>query len=196
MPEREEASTLSRLSPGVSRRSFLGTTGAAAASLSVSGTAAASSCSRQDTGDLDQDVELKKASTEEVELQTEAPESESEPDIEYDEVINVVEAGADNTGGESISAVIQELVADNTLLKFPEGRYYVDEMVRLTGFENFGMIGDNATLVPAPADQYKSEARMFKLGVYYQPGRNLEVRNFTVDYSAPNTGLRAFDLTV
>ncbi|RRJ30561.1 right-handed parallel beta-helix repeat-containing protein [Halocatena pleomorpha] len=196
MPEREEASTLSRLSPGVSRRSFLGTTGAAAASLSVSGTAAASSCSRQDAGDIDQDVDLKKASTDEVELQTEAPESESEPDIEYDEVINVVEAGADNTGGKSISSVIQKLAGDDTLLKFPEGRYYVDELVRLTGFENFGMIGNNATLVPAPADEYKSEARMFKLGVRYNPGRNLEVKNFTVDYSAPNTGLRAFDMSV
>lgn len=196
MPEREETSTLSRLSPGVSRRSFLGTTGAAAASLSVSGTAAASSCSRQDTGDIDQKVELQKASTDEVELQTEAPESESEPEIEYDEVINIVEAGADNTGGESISPIIQELAADDTLLKFPEGRYYVDELVRFTGFENFGMVGDNATLVPAPADQYKSEARMFKLGVRYNPGRNLEVKNFTVDYSAPNTGLRAFDMSV
>lgn len=196
MPEREEASTLSRLSPGVSRRSFLGTTGVAAASLSVSGTAAAGSCSRKDTGDGGQDVDLKKASTDEVELQTESPQSESVPDIDYDTVINVVEAGADNTGGESISPVVQELVDDNTLLKFPEGRYYVDRKVRFTGFENFGIVGDNATLVPAPADEYESESRMFKFGVHYNPGRNLEVRNFTVDYSAPNTGLRAFDMTV
>ncbi|MFC6962231.1 twin-arginine translocation signal domain-containing protein [Halocatena marina] len=70
MPEREEASTLSRLSPDVSRRSFLGTTGAAAASLSVSGTAsAAGSCSRQSGSELDTSVEApKKAATTEVEL--------------------------------------------------------------------------------------------------------------------------------
>lgn len=199
MPEREEASTLSRLSPGVSRRSFLGTTGAAAASLSVSGTAsAAGSCSRQDSGTkLDKDVEApKKASTTEVELETEQPESESVPEGDYDKVINVVEAGADNTGSESISSLIGKLAGDNTLLKFPEGKYYVDEMVRLTGFENFGMVGDGATIVPASADEYKTEARMFKFGVYYNPGKNLHVKGFTVDYTAPNTGLRAFDLTV
>lgn len=199
MPEREEASTLSRLSPGVSRRSFLGTTGAAAASLSVSGTAsAAGSCSRQDTGTtLDKDVEApKKASTTEVELETEQPESESVPEGDYDEVINVVEAGADNTGGESVSPLISDLADDNTLLKFPEGKYYVDEIVRFTGFENFGMVGDDATIVPASADEYKTEARMFKFGVYYNPGKNLHVKGFNIDYTAPNTGLRAFDLTV
>ncbi|WP_330631666.1 hypothetical protein [Halocatena halophila] len=193
MPEREEARTLSRLSPGVSRRSFLGTTGAAAASLSVSGTAAAGSCSRQDS---DSDVAIKKASTDEVELQSEAPESESVSDIDYDEVINVVEAGADNTGGESITPLIRDLASSNTLLKFPEGRYLVDEWVRLTGFKNFGMVGENATLVPAPASQYKGDPIMFKLGVFSNPGRNLEFRNFTVDYTAPNTGVRALHAAV
>ncbi|MFC6962232.1 hypothetical protein ACFQJ8_10300 [Halocatena marina] len=85
---------------------------------------------------------------------------------------------------------------DNTLLKFPEGRYFMDELVRFTGFKNFGMIGDGATLVPAPADEYKTEARMIKLGTYYSAGQNLHVEGFTVDFTAPNTGLRAFDLTV
>ncbi|WP_248910247.1 right-handed parallel beta-helix repeat-containing protein [Halocatena marina] len=197
MPEREKASTQSRLSSGVSRRSFLGTTGVAAASLSVSGTAsAASSCTRQET-ELNSDVKApEKASTTEVQLETEQPDSESVPEIEYDRVINVVEAGADNTGGESIAPVISNLVADNTLLKFPEGRYYMDELVRFTGFENFGMVGEDATIVPAPADEYMTEARMFKLGVNYSPGRNVHIAGFTIDYTAPNTGLRAFDLTV
>ncbi|WP_248906868.1 twin-arginine translocation signal domain-containing protein [Halocatena marina] len=198
MPEREEASTLSRLSPDVSRRSFLGTTGAAAASLSVSGTAsAAGSCSRQSGSELDTSVEApKKAATTEVELETEAPESQSVPEGDYDKVIDVVEAGLDNTGGESISSQLSDLMDDNTLLKFPEGRYFMDELVRFTGFKNFGMIGDGATLVPAPADEYKTEARMIKLGTYYSAGQNLHVEGFTVDFTAPNTGLRAFDLTV
>jgi hypothetical protein len=206
MPEREEASTLSRLSKGVSRRSFLGTTGVAAASLSVSGTAAASSCTRQDSEAPEQNYdapETKKAATTELELETEEPESEAEepesesvPEGDYDQVIDVVEAGADNTGGESIASLVSELADDNTLLKFPEGRYYMDELVRFTGFENFGMVGEDATIVPAPADEYKTEARMFKFGVYYNPGENLHVEGFNIDYTAPNTGLRAFDLTV
>jgi hypothetical protein len=204
MPEREEASTLSRLSKGVSRRSFLGTTGVAAASLSVSGTAAASSCSRStDQGQsqapdthIDAPETTKKASVDELDVETEEPDAEPVQEGDYDQVIDVVEAGADNTGGESIAPLIDELTGDNTLLKFPEGRYYMDELVRFTGFDNFGMVGDGATIVPAPADEYQTEARMFKFGVYYNPGENLHVEGFNIDYTAPNTGLRAFDLTV
>lgn len=203
MPEREEASTLSRLSKGVSRRSFLGTTGVAAASLSVSGTAAASSCSRStDQSQQESDAHIdapettKKASVDELEVEAEEPESESISEADYDQVINVVEAGADNTGGESIAPLIDELTGDNTLLKFPEGRYYMDELVRFTGFENFGMVGDGAVIVPASADEYKTEARMFKYGTSYSPGENLHIEGFVIDYSAPNTGLRAFDATV
>jgi hypothetical protein len=204
MPEREEASTLSRLSKGVSRRSFLGTTGVAAASLSVSGTAAAGSCSRSTDQGQEQapDTQInapettEKASVDKLEVEAEEPESESVSEADYDQVIDVVEAGADNTGSESIAPLIDELADDNTLLKFREGRYFMDELVRFTGFENFGMVGDGAEIVPASADEYKTEARMFKFGTHYSPGENLHIEGFVIDYSAPNTGLRAFDATV
>lgn len=115
----------------------------------------------------------------------------------YSRVIDVVDAGADNDGEESITPLLEDLVGDDTLLKFPRGQYLIDEQVRFTDFENFGMVGDGyAVLRPAPADDYTGEARMFKFGTHYAPGRNLRIENFAIDYTADNTGLRAFQCQV
>lgn len=115
----------------------------------------------------------------------------------YSRVIDVVEAGADNDGEESITPILEDIVGDDTLLKFPRGRYLMDEQLRFTDFENFGMVGDGyAVLQPAPADQYTGEARMFKLGTYYAPGRNLRIENLAIDFTAENTGIRAFQCQV
>ena len=53
-------------------------------------------------------------------------------DIEdnYRTVIDVVEAGADNEGNESITPTLREHRGNDTLLKFPEGRYYMDSQFR------------------------------------------------------------------
>lgn len=110
----------------------------------------------------------------------------------YDRVVDVVEAGADNDGNHPINDVLEAERADGTLLNFPPGEYLMNEQFRFDGFDRFGLNGDDATLVPAPADEFEGPARLFKLGTYYDPGGDLEILDFTVDFTAENTGLRAF----
>lgn len=116
---------------------------------------------------------------------------------QYRTVIDVTEEGADNTGNESVTPVIQRLVNDDTLLKFPEGRYYMDEQVRFTSFNNAGFVGDNATLVPANYHNFDGpQYRLFRLGTADRPGRDLHFENFTVDQSAKDTGIRVISAEV
>ncbi|EJN57206.1 right-handed parallel beta-helix repeat-containing protein [Halogranum rubrum] len=112
------------------------------------------------------------------------------------ETINVVEAGADNTGNESITPVLTELRSDNRKLYFPPGEYYMDERFRFTGFDKLWLLGNDATIVPAPADEFDGPQRLFKLGTYYAPGDWLRMGGFTFDFRADNTGLRAIQAQV
>lgn len=73
----------------------------------------------------------------------------------------------------------------------------MDEQLRFTEFENFGMVGDGyAVLRPAPADEFSGEPRLFKFGTHYAPGRNLRIENFAIDFTPENTGVRAFQCQV
>ncbi|GGN94200.1 right-handed parallel beta-helix repeat-containing protein [Haloarcula pellucida] len=116
---------------------------------------------------------------------------------EFGTVIDVVEAGADDTGSESVVDVIREYRADDTLLVFPPGEYYIDEQVRFTGFEKFGLVGNDATLVPADYHSFEGpQYRLFRLGVGYSPGNRLVFDGFDVDQTAPDTGIRVIDTVV
>lgn len=118
-------------------------------------------------------------------------------DDEYGTVVDVADAGAATDGSESVSGVIQDLVDDDTLLRFPPGRYYFDEQVRLTDFRNLGLVGNDATLVPADYWDFDGpQYRMFRLGTDYAPGEDLRIDTFTVDQRAANTGIRAFEACV
>ncbi|TYL39514.1 hypothetical protein CV102_04250 [Natronococcus pandeyae] len=115
----------------------------------------------------------------------------------YDNVVNVVDAGADRTGGESITPVLEDLRADNTAFKFPEGRYYMDSQFRFTGFDNIGFFGHDATLVPANYYNFDGpQYRLFRLGVSYSPGGRLRFRGFDIDQTASNTGIRVIEANV
>ncbi len=134
-------------------------------------------------------------------LTTTASASTSDPYAHYYDdyatVVDVVEAGADDTGNESITPVLEAERADDTLFVFPEGRYFMDEQFRFTGFENVGFVGDGATLVPA--DYYAFDGpqyRLFRLGVSYSPGRQLRFEGFDVDQTAPDTGIRTIEAYV
>ncbi|MFC7045302.1 hypothetical protein ACFQH6_07670 [Halobacteriaceae archaeon GCM10025711] len=107
--------------------------------------------------------------------------------IDYDEVIDVTDVGADPTGNESINDVLERYADHHTLLKFPHGRYLMDRQFRFTGFRDFGIVGDGAVLVPSSDFD---GGRMFKLGTYYDPGNGLQFEGFNVDFTAPDTGLR------
>ena len=126
--------------------------------------------------------------------------SKSDYEDQYDSVIDVTEVGADDGGDESITPILQEHADDDTLLYFPSGRYYMDEQFRFTGFNNFGLAGDDAELVPANYHDFDSGGdgnyRLFRLGVEYEPGTDLRVEGFTVDQTADNTGIRVIEAAI
>ncbi|MDQ2049001.1 hypothetical protein RBH26_00730 [Natronolimnohabitans sp. A-GB9] len=118
-------------------------------------------------------------------------------DDQYDTVVDVVEAGADDEGNESITPVLREHVGDDTLLEFPPGRFYMDEQLRLTDFENVGFVGEDATLVPANYYAFDGpQYRLFRLGTSSAPGRDLRFENFDVDQTATDTGIRVISAEV
>ncbi|WP_312907996.1 right-handed parallel beta-helix repeat-containing protein [Natronosalvus caseinilyticus] len=118
-------------------------------------------------------------------------------DGEYRHVVNVVEAGADNTGNKSITPVLRNLRKDNTLFYFPPGRYAMDSQLRFTKFDNVAFVGNDATLVPANYYNFDGpQYRLFRLGTLSRPGKKLRFEGFTVDQTAKNTGIRTIDTVV
>lgn len=111
----------------------------------------------------------------------------------YD-VVNVVEAGADDGGTEPINDVLEDARGDGVALYFPEGEYLMDRQFRFTDFRKFGIFGDGATIRPAPGDEFEGPARLFKLGTYDDPGDWVRVQNLTFDFRPDNTGLRALQV--
>jgi hypothetical protein len=124
----------------------------------------------------------------------------------FSNVVNVVEAGADPTGSQTIHGVLSDVVDDDTLVVFPQGRYRMDRQFRETGFENLGFYGPDATIFHGRLDaasgssvtagEFTGPARFFRLGVIYNPGRDLLFEGFTFDFSAPQTGIRAVEAYV
>jgi hypothetical protein len=96
---------------------------------------------------------------------------------EYSKTVDIVQAGADNTGSTDIAPVLNSLAESGTKIEFPPGTY------RLSGFSpgwlsNFALVGDDATIVP-PAGMTSA--------IMSLSGRNVTVDGFTFDYTAPNT---------
>lgn len=77
------------------------------------------------------------------------PDSTDEP--RFENVINLVEEGADDTGEEPIQDLIHEHIGDNTLLVLDEGRFALGQVI-VDDHRNFGITaaeGATPTLVPA-----------------------------------------------
>ncbi|KYH27272.1 hypothetical protein HAPAU_07260 [Halalkalicoccus paucihalophilus] len=111
-------------------------------------------------------------------------------DTEYGTVVDIVEAGADPTGAEPIDDVFEEHAADDTLLRFPEGRYRANDL-SLYALTDFAMVGEgDVTLVPG--EEY-DEA----LWLGGAETRNLRIENFTIDATregvAPEFVVSAYD---
>ena len=126
-----------------------------------------------------------------------ASSSKSDYEDQYGTVIDMTEVGADDDGNDSITPVLREHADDDTLLYFPSGEYYMDEQFRFTGFENFGIVGDEATIVPAnyyDFDDNGGSYRLFRLGVEYDPGTDLRFEGFTIDQTADDTGIRVIEI--
>ena len=77
-----------------------------------------------------------------------ATETPAKTPEEYDRVVDMVEAGADPKGAESVTPILEEVADDDTLLSFPPGTYLFGSLWRFRGYSNLGIVGDRATLVP------------------------------------------------
>ncbi len=100
---------------------------------------------------------------------------------EYDDVVDIVEAGADDTGEEPIDDVFASHANDDTRIEFPDGRYKVND-ITLYGLRNFAMIATgDATLVPG--ENY--EPRSWIAGTN---NRYIRFENFTIDNTEDGVG--------
>jgi hypothetical protein len=70
---------------------------------------------------------------------------------EYDTVVDVTEEGGDPTGEESVTPVLEDLAADQTLIEFPDGTYRLDPLW-VSDLDQFGLRGTGESrprLVPS-----------------------------------------------
>lgn len=107
---------------------------------------------------------------------------------DYENVVDIVEEGADNSGQRPIDNVFSEHADDDTLIKFREGRYLVNKL-SLWGLNHFAMVGKDATLVPG--DNYKEN------WIGGAEVEDLRIENFTIDTTeqgvAPEMHISAYD---
>lgn len=92
----------------------------------------------------------------------------------FDRVVNMQEAGADPTGEEDVSPIIEDELRDGALLVFPQGRYKMNSQVARRGGRDMGLIGQNAVLTHGRVDdikgfnvtegEFEGKAQHFKIG--------------------------------
>lgn len=105
----------------------------------------------------------------------------------FDQIVNLGEAGADQTGNRPADDLFREHLADGRLLYLPPGRYNVTDTLAFSGGTKLGLVGENATIVPP--DGFSSV--LFGFG-FSSPLSELLVSGLTFDCTAENTGARPF----
>lgn len=120
---------------------------------------------------------------------------------EFDNVVNMVEAGADPKGNKDVSPVIQREIGSDTLLVFPRGIYKMNSQVRRVGLRNLGIIGQGAVLrhgkitaidgFDATEGEFTGPAQHFKIGIPDDPHKGKFVfGGFIADWRGNNTGIQ------
>lgn len=114
------------------------------------------------------------------------PDSEPSNLSRFENVVDIVEAGADSSGQDPINDVLQSVVEDNTAVVFPNGRYKIDQY-ELEDATNVGFVAEtnaNPTLVPAkPAAEI--EDYMF---IRIERVRDFLLEGFDFDYREDGYG--------
>jgi hypothetical protein len=121
----------------------------------------------------------------------------------YESVVDLVDGGADPDGSTSIVPLLDQYAADDTLVKLPPGEYLMTEQFRFTGYDNFGLVGDDATIVPGSIGQldgrsavggtFSGPTRLFRLGTVDDPGDGLRFEGITFDFTDDQSGFRALE---
>ena len=114
----------------------------------------------------------------------------------FENVVNMVEAGADPEGNEDVVPVIEQELQSNTLLYFPEGRYKMNSQVARRGEKNLGLIGNGAVLTHGEVNdikgftvtegEFEGKAQHFKIGSGSNPhnGKSRTCANLACTTSA------------
>ncbi|MGQ4556085.1 hypothetical protein [Halobellus sp. GM3] len=105
----------------------------------------------------------------------------------FDGRIDLTEYGADPSGAEPIGDAIESAVTDGQLLYLPPGEYRVDREIQITGLDRFGIVGEDATIVPG--DSLGSTLILLRTG----RGGALHLENLRFDFTADGTSVRAID---
>lgn len=117
---------------------------------------------------------------------TETPDREEAPDPPSGEdVVNLVDAGADPSGEEPVVPVLEDVLADGKTLYFPPGEYSLTQEWRVRELSDLAIVGRDATLrVEEGFDDY-----LFVLG-NADGASGLTIEGLEFDFTAPNTGGR------
>lgn len=108
------------------------------------------------------------------------------PDADaYDSVVDITEEGADPDGEESIVSTLDDIDTSNTLLRFPEGTYLMDDTWNSAAADRLGLYGPEATITTVP----EFTGPLFALGAHDRV-RDLFVDGFTFDFRPDDTGPR------
>lgn len=107
------------------------------------------------------------------------------------EAVDITDHGADPTGQESIYPALEAIAEDGAVVYFPDGEYALDETWSFTEFEEFSMIGPEATIVPAEG----FDSHLFRLNSQTEAA-SLRFEGFSFDISAPETGGRLLDAQI
>lgn len=109
----------------------------------------------------------------------------------FERSVDLSRVGADLAGNEPIGGLLREHAADNTMLYFPRGRYYLEDPWAFVDFSNFGLVGDEAVIVPEDG----AHETFIGLG---EAGRaeGLVLSGLTFDFRADRTGGRPVEVRV
>lgn len=109
----------------------------------------------------------------------------------FDDVVDLGATGVATDASSPINQTLDEAAADDTLLYLPEGRYLLDGHWKHEGFENVGLYGPEATIVPP--EGYAGD--MFILGDG-DASTGLVVDGLSFDVRVTNTGPRVLHATI
>lgn len=109
----------------------------------------------------------------------------------FDDVVDLGDAGADPDASKPLNPVLDRAASDDTLLFLPEGRYRMDGQWSRQEFDNFGVYGPNATVVPPGT----YAGNLFVVGGD-GPSRDLLVDGLHFDVSEADSGPRVLHATV
>jgi hypothetical protein len=109
---------------------------------------------------------------------------------EYANTVDIVEAGADNTGTQPIDDVLESVVADDTMVVFPPGTYRMEREFSYQNGRDVALVGKRGsaqtTLLVRPSFQ---DSNLFDFGAsagFAVDG--LRIQGFSIDMTARGAG--------